>query len=537
MKINPFLVVIFAVAVAAIAFSRTSRSENDFRKVQSEITDTKMKEFVKTISDDSFMGRAPFTPAEEKTINFLAQELKALGCEAPFTDENGEKSYFQKVPLVSITSEVKSTLPGVALHSSKPIEKIDIRGAEMVFCGFGIVAPEYGFDNYKDVDIKGKVAVVLINDPGLYLAMADESNRDLPFKGKELTYYGRWRYKFEEAQRQGAAGIIIIHEEYGAGYNFKVASRSSTMPNLYINTPELMDHCSFEGWIDGEAAAKILLKEGYNLDELRLNACRSDFKSFPLKQRISVSIKNSMVENFSHNVAGLLKGSKTPQKAVVISGHWDYFGIDRSLAAQGGDIDSVYNGAVDNGTTMAWALEVARGYNRLKQRPASSLLIFFPTAEEQGLLGSTYYVENPAISMENTIACINNDMMYPRGTMNDLMIIGKGYYPELDSLYARAARRQGRYITGDPNSHTGMFFRSDQLAFHSKGVPSSWAFGCYDSRANGKEWAAEKWDYFLKNIYHTTSDDYDPDWDWSGIVEDAQIAFEVVYKLTNFGWE
>lgn len=531
------------VVVLAAAFLMVSciSAENDFRKVQGEMSDVMMKEFDKTISDDSFMGRRPCTPSEKKTTEFLVQELSKIGFEPAFRQADGSFSYFQEVPLISIASQVKASIHGLALHSSRPVEKIELKDVRMVFCGFGIVAPKYGFNSYKDVDVKGKIAVVLINDPGLYLSLnsglsetagtVTSENGEIPFKGSELTYYGRWTYKFEEAARQGAAGVIIIHEEYGAGYNFNVASRSSKMANLYINTPDLMNNCAVEGWIEGESAAQLLAKEGYNLQDLRMKACSSDFKSFPLTTKLSVSITNTMEESASVNVAGILRGSSKPDEAVVVSGHWDYFGVD--TAPKPGATDTIYNGAVDNGTTMAWALEIGRAYARLKQRPARSLMIFFPTAEEQGLLGSKYYVEHPAIEMNKTVACINDDMMYPRGKMKDLMIIGKGYYPQLDLLYSEAAARQERYITGDPNAHTGMFFRSDQLAFHLKGVPSSWAFGCYDSREYGKEWALETWDYFLKNVYHTTNDDYNPDWDWSGIVEDAQVAFEVIYRLTS----
>lgn len=525
---------IFIFLSLVIAVSSCYDAEKDFRKVQSAIGDVAMKEFDKTISDDSFMGRGPFTAGEHKTVNYLIEELQRNGFEPPFKAEDGSMRYCQQVNMISITSDVKSSLAGLALHSSRPVETIQMDGLDMVFCGFGIVAPEYGYDSYKGLDVKGKVAIVLINDPGLYLSLRGDTLQPDFFKGRELTYYGRWTYKFEEAARQGAAGVIIVHEDLGAGYNYNVASRSSKMANLYIDSPELMQNCAVEGWMSADAAQTLFLKEGYDIARLRQEACSADFKSFALKTKIHLHVYNTMARNVSQNVAGIMLGSDKPDEVVVVSGHWDHFGVDRDAKPDAeGKIDSIYNGAVDNGTTMAWAFEVGRAYGRLRERPARSLMLLFPTSEEQGLLGSKYYVEHPAVPMEKTIACINNDMMYPRGKMKDLMLIGKGYYPQLDSLYAEAARYQGRYLIADPNAHTGMFFRSDQLSFHRKGIPSSWAFGCYGSREKGEKWAAESWNTFLKEIYHTVNDEYDPNWDWGGIVEDAKVAFEVIYRLTS----
>lgn len=525
--IIPFL---FLIVIVTSCYD----ADKDFRKVQSEINDVAMKEFDKTISDDSFMGRAPFTPSEHKTVNFLIEELQKHGFEPPFKAEDGTMRYCQQVPLIAITSDVKSSMPGVALHSSRPVEKIELNNLEMVFCGFGIVAPEYGYDSYKGVDVKGKVAIVLINDPGLYLSQRGDTLQPDYFKGRELTYYGRWTYKFEEAARQGAAGVIIVHDELGAGYNYSVASRSSQMANLYIDTPDLLNNCAVEGWMTAEQATTLFLKEGYDITLLRNEACSKDFKSFSLKSKIHLHVYNTMKHNVSQNVAGIMRGSELPEETVVVTGHWDHFGVDNNAKPDAdGQIDSIYNGAVDNATTMAWAFEIGRAYASLEHRPARSLMLLFPTSEEQGLLGSKYYVEHPAIAMDKTVACINNDMMYPRGQMKDLMIIGRGYYPQLDSLYEAAAKYQGRYVTSDPNAHTGLFFRSDQLSFHRKGVPSSWAFGCYDSRINGKQWASDSWDTFIKEIYHTVNDDYDPNWDWGGIVEDTKVAFEVIYRLTS----
>jgi len=540
--------IITIITVMFLFVSCTNR-EKDFEKVKNSISDDQMKTFVETISGDSFKGRMPFSQTEQKTIDFLAQELKNIGFEPAFG-----KSYFQEVPMVGISSQVigevtldfaskwkyglfqsnkislRST-EDVAIHSSRPVEKIEIEEAEMVFCGFGIDAPEYGWNDFDGLSVKNKLIVVMINDPGLY----SENNDKNFFNGRDLTYYGRWTYKFEEAARRGAVGVLIIHDDYGAGYGYSVASRSAQMTNLYINDPEsLMNRCKIEGWISSDAASKIFLKLGYDLSELRSAAAKRGFKSFEMKTKFSCLINNTKEDKKSYNVAGILKGSSKSNETIIITGHWDHFGVVKNIIkSDEGKIDSIYNGAVDNATTMAWALEIGRSFKKLKHRQEHSVMILFPTAEEQGLLGSKYYVEHPAIPIDKTIACLNNDMMVPRGKMKDLMLIGYGYYPKLDSLYESAAKKQGRYVTSDPDARMGLFFRSDQFSFHNKGIPSSWAMGCYDSRENGKEWAHDSWNKFLKEVYHTTKDEYDPNWDWSGIIEDTQIAFEVAYRLCN----
>ncbi len=505
-----------------------------FNEALNSISAESMKEFTKEISSDEFMGRMPFTEGETKSIAFLEEKLKEIKFEPLFGD-----SYLQKVPMVKIvstlTTPISITTKGrsevlsqeeVSVNSPKPVNSIDLKDVEMVFCGFGIVAPEYGWNDFEGMNIQGKIAVVLINDPGLYVEPEDKSL----FKGKELTYYGRWRYKYEEAARQGAAGVLIIHEDYGAGYNWRVASRGASTGRLFINDEALMDNCSVTGWLEGGYAERLFKAEGYSLKELKNAACVKGFKGFAMKSKISIALENTMEENESYNVAGILKGRVKPEEAVVFTAHWDHFGVVPSAAIDG---DSIFNGAVDNGTTMAWAYEVATAFSSLKKRPDRSVILLFPTAEEQGLLGSHFFVNNPPIPTSNMLACFNNDMMEPRGRMNDLMLIGYGYSPKLDSLLTALAQKQGRYVTGDPDSHRGLFFRSDHFPFHHAGVPSIWAMGCYDSREKGKEWGRAAWYKFVNEVYHTPLDNYNPDWDWSGVVEDTQITFEAAYEILN----
>jgi len=489
-----------------------------------------MKRVVKTLASDEFMGRQPFTEGEKITIGFLADELHKIGFEAPF-----EGSYFQKVPMIEITSKVTEptlfkvgkesvylTSPDeIAINSPQNVKQVSLSGSQLVFCGFGIVAPEYGWNDFEGVDLKGKTVVVLINDPGLY------TNDSSLFRGREMTYYGRWTYKYEQAAKMGADAILIIHESLGAGYEYNVPRKSSITSKLFIDDTTAAPRCKITGWLPASSADLIFGKLGYKVSELRTAACKRGFKPFELKASFSSVINNEIVKNNSTNVAGILKGSSKTGEAIVITAHWDHFGIGE---AENGD--SIYNGAVDNGTTMAWALEIGRCFSKLKSKPERSVILLFPTAEEQGLTGSEYYTEHPIVSMDKTIACLNNDMMVPRGRMKDVTMIGFGY-SSLDSLYKEEALRQERYLLPDPDSHTGLFFRSDHFPFFKKGVPSIWAMGCFDSREHGQKWARDGWDDFIKSVYHRPSDNYNEKWDWAGVAEDTKLAFNIANELTK----
>ncbi|MDO9680271.1 MAG: M28 family peptidase [Bacteroidales bacterium] len=505
-----------------------SCSENEVPENMVDVTN--MKRITEILSSDAFMGRQPFTEGEKLTIEFIAGELKKIGFEPPF---NG--SYFQQVPMYETTSTVSNPVTfnikgkklqlnapdQIAISSPIPQELIDLKNSKLVFAGFGIKAPDYGWDDYKDIDLEGKTVVVFVNDPGLY------SENPSFFRGREMTFYGRWTYKYEEAARQGASAILIIHDPVGAGYEFNVPRNSSISSRLFIDDESDEPKCKITGWLTDESARKIFGGMGYDIDSLRAQAVKQGFKPFEIDASFSATITNKIKWNTSTNVAGILKGSVNPDEAVVITAHWDHFGIGEK---QNGD--SIYNGAVDNGTTMAWAFEIGRVAASLRTKPERSIILLFPTAEEQGLTGSEYYTRFPVIPMDKTIACLNNDMMVPRGKMKDVTMIGLGY-SSLDSIYGVLAAKQERYLLPDPNSHTGLFFRSDHFPFFKAGVPSIWAYGCYDSREHGKEWALETWNYFINNVYHRPADNYNPDWDWSGVVEDTKLALNVTLWLTK----
>ncbi len=307
-----------------------------------------------------------------------------------------------------------------------------------------------------------------------------------------------------------------------------IPRKSSITPNLYIQSADSnSSRCQFTGWISSESAVRLLKTKGLNVSELRSEACKRGFRGFPLDLNISLRISNTIEYNKSRNVAGIMRGSVRPEENIVYSAHWDHFGIGE---AENGD--SIYNGAVDNGTSMAWALSIGKAFSSLRKKPERSVILLFPTAEEDGLIGSYFYTEHPVFPIDKTVACFNNDLLLPIGRMRDVMITGYGQ-SELDDYVREAAADQDRYVMGDPNSHTGMYFRSDHFPFAKKGVPALFARGNTDSREFGKDWASEQEKDYIKNRYHKPSDNYEPEkWNFEGIAEDAELAFTVGYELS-----
>ncbi len=522
--------VILLCLIACITACNTK--EKEISNAIKSITTDYLAGHVAKLGSDEFMGRQPFTEGETITVDYLAEQLNSLGFEPAFSG-----SYFQDVYMTEILSSIKeltvsisgnkvyklNTPDEAAIISPQVKEEIGINNSELIFAGFGIVAPEYGWNDYRELDVKGKTVVVLVNDPGLYTG--DTSL----FRGREMTYYGRWTYKYEEAARQGALGVIIIHETEGAGYAYTIPRKSSITSRFYLESADSnASMCQFTGWFSADAAATLFAERGYDVEKLRKEACRKGFSGFPLNMKISMNIRNTIRFNKSFNVAGILRGSLKPEEAVVYTAHWDHFGIGEKEKG-----DSIYNGAVDNGTSMAWELAVGRAFASLRRKPERSIILLFPTAEEQGLLGSAYYTDHPAIPLKNTVTCINNDGLLPIGRMKDVTITGYGQ-TDLDSIVRIAAEKQDRYVTGDPDSHTGMYFRSDQFSFVQKGIPSLYCKGTVDSREYGKEWAAFQNRDYIENRYHRPADNYYPEiFNFEGIAEDAALAFMIGYNIAN----
>ena len=518
---------------ATVLFTFLScRNNADLEKAAGSINAGNLSEYVSVLASDDFQGRKPVTAGEDKTIGYLVAQFKKIGLEPGM---NG--SYIQPVDMVEISSVVDQPAmvissagqrflrfpDDLAVVSPELTNTTEISNSEMVFAGFGIVAPEYGWNDYRDLDVKGKTVVVLVNDPGLY------TGDSTLFKGTVMTYYGRWTYKYEEAARQGAQGIIIIHETRGAGYPWAIPRKSALNSNFYL-VPDKSDPalCDFQGWISAQAADSLFADLGMSVDSLRAAATRKSFRGFDMHAGISLSISNMISFNTSHNVVGKITGTRHPRESIIYTAHWDHFGIGEPENG-----DSIYNGAVDNGTSLAWMLGIAGAFKKLDPGPERTVIFLAPTAEEQGLLGSAWYAAHPELSMEKTLACINNDMMLPIGRMKDVMITGYGQ-SDLDHMVEEVAKEQDRYIMPDPNPQTGMFFRSDHFSFARYGVPSVFVRGNCDSREYGRAWAAAQEKDYIENRYHRPADNYDPaSWDLSGVAEDAKLAFEVGYKLTR----
>ena len=427
-----------------------------------------------------------------------------------------------KINLWNAAIELKYKDDFVAF-SKQLVDEIKINNSRMVFAGYGIVAPEYNWNDYEGLNVKGKTVVVLVNDPGF-----GTDNKEF-FKGNEMTYYGRWTYKYEEAARQGAKGLLIIHETEPAGYAWSVVQNGATIPKLYLQPEDnYMSMCAMEGWLTLNAAKELFSLAGFDLMDLKEKAKNPGFKAVDLRARLNLKIQSSHKLAKSKNVIGILPGKERPDEVIIYSSHWDHLGIGPVVNG-----DSIYNGAVDNGTSTAWMLEIAEAFANLKKRPARTLMFLSPTAEEQGLCGSKYYAEHPLFPLNKTVANINNDLMLPYGPYKDVMITGFGQ-SELEDYVAKFVEEYDRYILPDPNPHTGMYYRADHFSFAQVGVPALFARGNCDSREHGKEWALSKEKDWLTNYYHKQTDQYDPEtWSFAGIVEDARLFFKIGYELSN----
>jgi len=401
-------------------------------------------------------------------------------------------------------------------------EEINIENSEMVFAGFGIIAPEYNWNDYQDLDIEGKTVVVLVNDPGF------GSDDTTFFKGNTMTYYGRWTYKYEEAARQGAEAILIIHQTEPAGYPWGVVENGWTGANLYlISENNNLNRCAMEGWITEEAANKLFTASGKNDYDFTLAAKSRDFKPFTLGMNLSLSLKNSIKYSTTNNVLGVYPGTERSDEYIIYTAHWDHLGTGDPI-----DGDSIWNGAIDNASGIACMLEIADAFTKLPEKPLRSVLFLAVTAEEQGLLGSAYYAENPVYPIIKTVANINMDAIRAMGKMKDFTVIGYGH-SDMDDYAKEAAEHQNRYVLPDTDPEKGYFFRSDHFNFAKVGVPALYAKGGYEHVEHGIEWTKEQQNDYTSNRYHKPFDEFNPDWDLSGMVLDAQLYFMIGEKLSN----
>jgi Zn-dependent M28 family amino/carboxypeptidase len=496
-------------------------------------------EHIKVLASDEYEGRAPGTKGEDLAVRYIEEQFKTIGLKPG----NPDGTYSQRVPLVGITATetkpftvTKGTrkqtfkwADDVVAWSKHVAETASLDQSEIVFAGYGVEAPEFNWNDFKDVDVKGKTIIVLVNDPPLP-DPADPSRLDPKvFGGKAMTYYGRWTYKLEEGARKGAAGILVVHEEGPAGYPFSVVQGNLREKFDLVTPDKNMSRAAIEGWITLDTAKKILAMGGQDFDALKKAALTREFKPVALGLKVSLSIKNTLRTIDSQNVVARLEGSDARMKDeyVVYSAHWDHLGIGAPVKG-----DKIYNGALDNASGVAMVLEIARAFTKIQPQPKRSILFLMVTAEEQGLLGSEYYSLNPLYPLAKTVANINIDGVNQWGRTKDLTVIGMGA-SNLDEYLRAAATEQGRTLHPDSEPEKGLYYRSDHFNFAKQGVPALDPDSGVEFIGKSAAYGKEKREEYTRDDYHAPSDQIKPDWDLSGAVEDAELFLAVGYRVAN----
>ena len=496
------------------------------------IQEDNLHKHTKILSSDEFGGREPGTAGGELTKRYIENEFKSYGLK-PVKDE-----YLLEVPLskmevdlsesylsIEINSKTRNLRPGkeTVFWSKRVEEKININDSDLIFMGYGIIAPEYEWNDYEGVDVRGKTLVILINDPGF--ATQDPNL----FNGNAMTYYGRWVYKFEEAARQGAEALIIIHDTEPAAYPWQVVETSWSGAQIDLKREDLgANRIKVESWITYDVASELFEKSGLNLEEQKKNALKNDFKPVPMEGlKLNAQLRNQINFSSSHNVAAVKQGTVRPDEYIIFIAHWDHLGIKEGHSPIN---DQIYNGAVDNATGVAGILELANYFST--EETDRSLMFLAVTAEESGLLGSEYFAEYPPIQLSNIVAGYNFDGVLPVGKTNDVIVVGYGA-SDLEDILKEELDKVGKYITPDPFPEKGFFYRSDHISFAKKGVPMLYADGGID-KTDGDIEAGEKLSIdYTKYHYHQPSDEYDDSWDLSGFQEHLVITSKMAKKLAN----
>jgi Zn-dependent M28 family amino/carboxypeptidase len=483
---------------------------------------------IRILSSDSFQGRRPLTLGEERTVDYLQKAFAGLGLEPG----NGN-SYLQEVPLVGIgpvgvpSLSVQSPKGNVdlggadnyVLWTTRPDSVISVDKSNIVFAGFGIVAPEYGWDDYVGLDVKGKTVLVMIGDPGFYDSTL--------FKGRTTTWYGRSLFKFEEAARHGAAACLIIHNTAAASFPFVALVNTNKGVKLHLdNRHDPNYRLGVQGWITEEAGRKLLAAAGRD-SSLIIAARRRGFKALPMGLELSASLRVKEVYNLSHNVIGKITGSKRPDQYIIYSAHWDHLGIGAPNAKG----DSIYNGAEDNASGTASLLEIARVFRSIPERPERTIIFLSVTGEEQGLLGSGWYGQHPVYPPARTVADVNIDGMNISGPTKDITWSGMGQ-SELEDYFRDEVKKKGRYVAPEDHPEAGYYYRSDHFSFAKVGVPSLTVIGGVDNVTGGKAYGKQQQDEYITKYYHQQGDEYDPSrWNLDGGLQDIGLSFLVGRRL------
>ena len=495
-----------------------------------EIKELNLHKHIEILASDEFEGRGPGSAGGEKTKLYLKEEFKKMGLPSIKGD------YYLEVPLSKMTVDLNSSFlsiskndkarileagPETVYWTKRVVEGISVRASKLVFVGYGIVAPEYGWNDYKNLDVKGKTAVMLINDPGFW------TEDPKLFNGKSMTYYGRWTYKFEEAARQGAEAVLIIHDTAPASYPWQVVESSWAGKQIDLKREDMgRNRVKIEGWITSEVAEDIFGQANLDLKALKQAALKADFQSVEMTGlTLDAALNNKVEFSISHNVAAVKNGYKKPNEYILMMAHWDHLGIKEDQSG-----DNIYNGAVDNASGTAGLLELANYFSNIETE--RSLLFLAVTAEESGLLGSQYFAEYPPIKLSNIVAGYNFDASLPVGKTRDVIVVGYGA-SELEDILKAELDKVGRYIVPDPQPEKGFFYRSDHISFAKKGVPMLYADSGFDKIDGGKEAGRAFGDEYTAKYYHQPSDEYDPDWDLSGFADQLTLTTKMVKYLAD----
>jgi Zn-dependent M28 family amino/carboxypeptidase len=535
MRISSTLAILCTVAAAGCTTDRAPAGDTPvtmerMQPALDHFSEESLLRRIEILSHDSMEGRAPGTAGEERTVRYLESEFRAIGL-AP---GNPDGTYIQNVPLVEITPRVTASLSidgrtiplqGVRdfIASSRRVtQEVAVQNSDLVFVGYGIVAPEYDWDDYKDVDVTGKTIVMLVNDPGY--ATQDDSL----FRGNAMTYYGRWTYKYEIAAEKGAAAAIIIHETGPAGYPFEVLSSGHERANFDIQSPDNnMSRVAVQAWMPEPAIRNFLSQMGEDFDRLRQAALQRDFRPVELGGQVNFTLQQQFRELQSRNVIAKLEGGSRADEYVVYTAHWDHLGIGPAV-----DGDSIYSGALDNASGTALIMEIAHAFTKLDHRPDRSILFLAVTAEERGLLGAKYYAENPLYPLAQTVANINVDGINQWGRTEDIVVVGRGN-STLDDVLAEAAATQNRRLEPDAEPEKGFYYRSDHFEFAKQGVPALYIGAGTNFVGQTEGYGQQRRDEYTARDYHKPSDVIKADWDLSGAMEDARLLFQVGYRVSQ----
>jgi Zn-dependent M28 family amino/carboxypeptidase len=507
------------------------RMDSDMASHLIDVTD--FNRHLKILASDQFDGRMPGTKGEDLTVNYVIKEFKKIGL-AP-GNPNGQ--FTQEVPLEGAKSEYVASATAIAndvttsfipnknmvATSHRLVSEVNIQNSQMVFVGYGVIAPEYNWDDYKSIDMTGKTLVMLVGDPPIPDPADPTRLDDKMFKGKAMTYYGRWTYKYEIGAKLGAAAVIIIHETGSAGYPFEVLVSSNGRENFdIISSDRNMSRAAVEAWITNDKAQELLKVSNLDLAALKAQAIQKDFKPITLKSNFNVQLKRLDRHKInSRNIVAKLKGSdpKLRSRVLIYSAHWDHLGSDSQLTG-----DKIYNGALDNASGVSALLGIAKAFKKFK--PKSTILFLVPTAEEKGLLGAKYYAENPLYPLAQTLADINIDSVNPWGRTRDIEIKGEGH-SNLEDRVIALAHAQNRTVVPENSPEKGSYYRSDHFEFAKVGVPALMMGSGVDVIGKPSGYGRKKLDDYVANHYHKVSDEIKSDWDFSGGIEDLQLLFQL----------